>query len=279
MQNLTQGVIHVISLGAGVQSSTMALMAKHGEISPMPDAAIFADTKAEPRRVYEWLAWLEMQLPFPVYRVVHKEGLLANIMSTEVNGSKERFISVPFFTSSHHGGMTRRQCTREYKVQPIEKKVRQLVGLAPGQRAPKRILAVQYIGISLDEATRMKPSRTHWINHRWPLIEMRMTRSDCLVWMRENGYPEPAKSSCTFCPYHNAQMWRDIKDNDPESWQQAVEVDRHIRSGVASVARDLHAELYLHRSLKPLEEVDLSTAEERGQLNLFENECEGLCGV
>ena len=41
---------HIISLGAGVQSSTMALMAAHGEIGPMPDCAIFADTGAEPQK-------------------------------------------------------------------------------------------------------------------------------------------------------------------------------------------------------------------------------------
>jgi len=58
---------HVISLGAGVQSSTMALMAAHGEIHPMPDCAVFADTQVEPQSVYRWLDWLEKQLPFPVH--------------------------------------------------------------------------------------------------------------------------------------------------------------------------------------------------------------------
>jgi len=61
--------IHIISLGVGVQSSTMALMASKGEIGPMPTAAIFADTQAEPKSVYMWMDWLEKQLPFPVYRV------------------------------------------------------------------------------------------------------------------------------------------------------------------------------------------------------------------
>ncbi len=61
---------HILSLGAGVQSSTMALMAKHGEINPMPDAAIFSDVGAEPKSVYEYLDWLEGELPFPVYRVM-----------------------------------------------------------------------------------------------------------------------------------------------------------------------------------------------------------------
>ncbi len=58
--------IHILSLGAGVQSSTLALMAAAGEVSPMPTAAIFADTQDEPASVYKWLDWLEKQLPFPV---------------------------------------------------------------------------------------------------------------------------------------------------------------------------------------------------------------------
>jgi hypothetical protein len=296
---------HIISLGAGVQSSTMALMAAHGEITPMPDCAIFADTGAEPKSVYTWLDWLETQLPFPVHRVMHKEGLLVDLMSTDVKGGpRDRSVSAPFFTSGlvavpvyewsdesgdeeivgyasprQVSGMTRRQCTREFKIQPIERKVRELVGLAKGQRAPKQILATQYIGISLDEATRMKDSRTHWIEHRWPLIEKRMTRSDCLDWMSDHGYPKPAKSACTFCPYHDDHLWRDLKANEPEAFQQAVDVDNHLRSGTASVARGLNADLYVHRSCVPLQDVDFSTAEERGQLNLFENECEGMCGV
>lgn len=64
-------MIHVISLGAGVQSTTMALMAAHGEIKPMPDVAIFADTQWEPKAVYDHLDWLGSPnvLPFPIKRV------------------------------------------------------------------------------------------------------------------------------------------------------------------------------------------------------------------
>lgn len=170
-------MLNVISLGAGVQSSTMALMAAVGEITPMPDCAIFADTGAEPQRVYEWLEWLEGQLPYPVHRVMHKAGLLANIMQT----GRGRFVSVPFFTDSHHGGMTRRQCTREFKVQPIDKKLRDLMGLKWRQRAPKGKQVIQWIGISLDEAHRMKPNHNAWATSIWPLVDLRMTRSDCYI--------------------------------------------------------------------------------------------------
>ena len=66
---------HIISLGAGVQSTVMALMAAKGEIEPMPDCAIFADTGAEPRYVYDQLDMIEANVPFPIHKVKYKEGL------------------------------------------------------------------------------------------------------------------------------------------------------------------------------------------------------------
>lgn len=267
---------HIISLGAGVQSSTMALMAAHGEIGPMPECAIFSDTGAEPRHVYEWLNWLETQLPFPVHRVMHDRGLLVHIQESIAGG---RFAGAPFFTESNtgSGGRLRRQCTREFKIQPIEKFIRrELLGLAHGQRAPKHPQITQWIGISWDEIQRMKHPHNTFTAHRWPLIELTMTRQGCLQWMNEKGYPEPRKSSCTFCPYHDNALWREIKNTDPESWAQAVDVDRMIRSGVRGTSQ----KLYLHRSLKPLEDVDFRSPADFGQLEWgFQEECDGMCGV
>lgn len=267
---------HVISLGAGVQSSTMALMAAHGEIGPMPDCAIFADTGAEPAGVMKWLDWLEGQLPFPVHRVMKDKGLLDNIV-TSIEGG--RFAGAPFFTESDsgNGGRLRRQCTREFKIEPIERFIRrEILGLAHGQRAPKTPVVTQWIGISQDEMQRANLSRNAFQVNRWPLLELRISRSDCLRWMESKGYPMPVKSSCTFCPYHDNDLWRDMKLNDQESWNQAVSIDRMIRGGVRGTTQ----KLYLHRSLIPLEDVDFRNAADHGQMEWgFQEECDGMCGV
>lgn len=265
--------IHIISLGAGVQSSALALMAARGEITPMPQCAIFSDTRCEPLEVYRWLDWLEKQLPFPVHRVVEKRGLLHNIIKSLQGG---RFVGAPFFTESDNGGgKLRRQCTKEFKITPINRKVRELVGLAKGKPGPrKKILAIQWIGISLDEVSRMKPSRVKWIKHEWPLVDRRMNRHDCLRWMEARGFPMPPRSACTFCPYHSDAEWRRLKQ-DAYAWKQIVAVDTLIREGV----RGTKEKLYLHPSMMPIGEVDFSTEENRGQINMFNNECEGMCGV
>lgn len=262
--------LRAISLGAGVQSTTLALMAAKGVIGPMPDCAIFADTGWEPKSVYEHLDRLTKVLPFQVYIVSS-----GNLRSDLLNGSNStggRFAAVPWFTAN--GGMGMRQCTSEYKITPIRRKLRYLLGYAPRKRIPAGSAEV-WIGISTDEIQRMKDSRDKWQTHRWPLIENRMSRQDCIKWLGDNGWEAP-KSSCIGRPYHSDAMWRDMKDNDPVAWEDAVLVDKAIRS---SGSKFKH-EQFMHRSLKPLDEVDLSTSAEKGQKEFgFLQECDGMCGV
>lgn len=269
--------LRVLSLGAGVQSTTLALMAAHGEIGPMPDCAIFADTGWEPRAVREHLAWLMSPnvLPFPIH-IVSAGNIRADLLRA---GSGARWASIPAFTRTVKRrrleiGMIRRQCTKDYKIVPIRRKVRELVGLTR-RRSPDHPIVEQWIGISLDELMRMKPSFEAWQVNRWPLIEQRMSRPDCLRWLERHDYPIPPKSACVGCPFHSDMRWREIRDLDPEAWGEAVAVDRAIRTGL----RGIRGEVYLHRSAVPLDQADLSTPADRGQLDLWGNECEGMCGV
>jgi len=274
--------IHIVSLGAGVQSSTLALMAAKGLVTPMPVAAIFADTQAEPPSVYRWLDWLEKQLSFPVHRVT-AGSLTERITTTRVNRKTgKRYYSnmIPAFTLNPDGtkGIVGRSCTSNFKIVPIMKKARQLGGIKRGQ---KSVGVVQWIGISLDEVSRMKDSRDPWAESRWPLIEMRMNRHDCLRWMKSNGYPTPPRSACSYCPFHSDAEWRRLRAEEPEEFAKAVEVERLLQAAHAAVTTPgkMQGKAYLHESLKPLDTVDFSTEEENGQTSLFQNECEGMCGV
>lgn len=267
----TQPILRAISLGAGVQSTTMALMAAHGEIGPMPDCAIFADTGWEPKAVYDHLRWLMSPnlLPFPVH-IVSGGDIRADAIA-KANTTGQRFASVPWFVKRPRGaasyeiGMVRRQCTKEYKLRPIQRKVVELLGGRPKGGCEL------WIGISMDEVIRMRPSRVRYIVNRHILIERGMSRRDCLQWLERNKYPEPPKSSCIGCPFHSNEQWRALT---PEEFADAVEVDRAIRRQPG-----IGGEQYMHRDCVPLDQVDLTTAEERGQGNLFGNECEGMCGV
>ena len=260
--------MRVISLGAGVQSTTLALMAAHGEIGPMPDCAVFADTGDEPQAVYDHLHWLMSAnvLPFPIH--IHGRGIA--LSEAMLGGNK--MARPPLYTVGE--GMMGRQCTRNFKIRPIKQKLRQLLG--PGR--PQAGAIELWIGISQDEIVRMKDADVGYITHRWPLIEQRMTRRDCLAWMESHGYPRPPKSSCWHCPYQTNAQWRDKRDNQPEEWLKAVAFDAALRTPAMVALNDVEG--FLHPSKVPLAEVDLSSNGDRGQIEFgFLQECEGMCGV
>lgn len=269
---------NIISLGAGVQSSAMSLMAVKGEITPMPDCAIFSDTKAEPKAVYEWLGWLEKQLPFPIHRVTY--GNLHTDIGKQRPTGQYKKMPIPAFIKMkddgewRKGGLLRRQCTTDYKIKPLLKEVRKQLGIFK-KRTPEGVLVHQWIGISIDEAQRVKPSRETYVKHIYPLIDSGLSRTDCLRWMRDNYGVEPPRSACTFCPFHSNLEWRRLRDNEPEAFQEAIEIDRKIRTMWAG--QDKEAEFYLHKSYEPLETAEID--ENSDQIDLFGNECEGMCGV
>ena len=68
----------------------------------------------------------------------------------------------------------------------------------------------------------------------------------------------------------------------PIEWADAVEFDKAIRADATRKIR-LRSTPYLHKSGKPLEEVDLRTDEQKGIMSLFADEfgqeCEGMCGL
>ena len=269
-------VKHIISLGAGVQSSTMALMAAHGEITPMPDAAIFSDTGAEPQEVYDWLEWLTPQLPFSVH-VVSFGNLTEDCMKvrTAKKGHKYTKALIPAFVSRH--GLFGRKCTADYKVVPLRRKARQIAGIYGKQE--KNLVVTQWLGISLDEIQRMKVSMEKWLYMRHPLIDMKMTRQDCFDWMKKNGYPEPPRSACKYCPFHSNAEWRRLKAM-PEEWAEIVQFEKDLQA--AALQNEGPAKMrgvpYLHSSWMPIDEVDFKDYDNQLSFS-FQDECEGMCGV
>lgn len=270
----------VISLGAGVQSSTMLLMALEGAFDKVPDYAVFADTGAEPKVVYDYLDWLESVVDGRIPIIRASRGSLTDDLYSYMAGERRRVANPPFFVQNEadgkrKSGILRRYCTKEYKIEVVVKAIReQVLGLKPRQRVPKDVRVEQWMGISTDEAIRMKPSQYPWITNRWVLIEKNMSRDDCLQWMADHNYPLPPKSSCVFCPYHSDAMWQDLKTNHPEDWKTVVELDRAIRNGMPKV----NGQVYLHRSMKPIDEIEFKVNDEDRD-ELFGNECEGMCGL
>ena len=266
--------ITVLSLGAGVQSSALALLAAREDIKPMPDAAVFADTGAESKKTYDYLDMLSKEVPFPIYRTMKDDGLTKHIEQAIENN--DRCSNPPLFSEGK--GMIFRACTRDYKIRPINSEIRKIGGIKKWGHVKGKLKVDLWIGISKDEMQRQKESLESWIEHRWPLIELGMTRQDCLDWMTENNYPQPPRSACVYCPYRNNKEWKYMKDNQPEDFAEAVRVDKLARKGFKGGTK----KLYVHGDRIPLDEVDFSRGKDDNQTYLFhpmQQECDGMCGV
>jgi hypothetical protein len=269
----------VLSLGAGRQSSTIFLMSCYGEIEKI-DAAVFADTWWESKAVYKWLEFLisegkehGIQVHVVSGGNIKEDAIISQIRGIKTEGN--RWASMPYFVLGPNGekGMIRRQCTYEYKIRVLEKKFRELAGYKPYDRIPIGEVEV-WKGISTDEIRRMSIAKTRWIEFYYPLIELGMSAQDCLEWCENRGL-YPPRSACIGCPYHSKMEWRNMRDNAPDEWQEAVEFDKAIRN-----CGGMRGQVFLHTDRVPLDEVDLSIPDDyQEQLGMFRDECQGICGV
>jgi hypothetical protein len=302
-----------LSLGAGVQSTRLALDKElHQKLGIKIDAAIFADTHAEPKSVYRHLDKLEAAMDFPLYRVNNGNLTEDSLLLRKRNNPRQsvrtqdkpvdtidlpldlppsytraldRFgpetgftirTIVPFYIKQRDGkiGSVNRNCTLDFKVYPINKKQKELAGVVRGQ---KHVTVTSLIGISIDEHIRAKPSREKWCQHRYPFLEEEISRQDCINWLHSKGWGSTPRSACTYCPYHNDAEWVRLRDKEPEDFAAAVQFERDLQAQ-AEKADNLLGAPYLHSSCIPLDQVDFKE-DDPNQLSLFGNECEGMCGV
>lgn len=295
-------MLRIGNLGAGVQSTTCYLLEMEGKIEPCA-AWIFADTKEEPKAVYDHLAWLEAQGGTRIIRTGRMVGL-GDQLARGIHATGQRFVSIPAYTAEldHEQrkgqpaagcnyGQTQRQCTKEYKIEMIEKAIRQeIMGLKPRQRFPKHVRVVQLFGLSDDEPRRIRRVKENYQAHPWakpafPLASLGWTRERCRRYLLGCVPHTVPRSACTFCPYRSPIEWEHLKHTDPEGWARAVEIDRALRKEGNVCNRKLNQKLYLHRSCLPLEVIDFErlAAEERRKgrsPDMFEWACaEGMCGV
>ncbi len=287
-------ILDFLSLGAGVQSTALLTLCceRDPELGQWieqngytwPSYAVFADTGNEPDSVYRHLEVLQRyadERDFPVYITQYDDIVTRTLLRVEPDCPAKRIPSIPWFTKTIKGhtfskGQNRRGCTTTYKVEQIHRCVLEQLGFRRGER--KKHLGVlfrSWIGISVDEAVRMKDSMYGFAENVYPLIFAKgWNRRDCEKQLAE-VFPHPVpKSACIICPFRNDTEWQRMKTEDPKSFQIACDFDVKTRNypGFAN-------ELYLHSSMQPLDSVVFDVDAENGQLELFDMECEGMCGV
>lgn len=306
---MTEPTIRVLSLGAGVQSTTLLLMACEGKFVPGLDAAIFADTRWEPSAVYRHLGKLSAaaaEAGIPVF-VISKGDLRADLLNPD------KMSIIPAFTLAPDGnrGMQGRKCTVNYKLVPIRRQTRFMLGgravtsacrfcdgtgqrIAPwrvkrgnpvlgtcsvcdGQREVTRVgqpardrWAEAWVGFSTDEIGRVSShADTRYSRSRYPLLELGMSRTQCEMYLRHRGWGSVAKSACIGCPYHGNRHWREMRDTRPADFADAVQFDEAYRVGAG-----MASQRFLHESCLPLAvaPIDKIQRREHEQLDLLDLE-------
>jgi len=291
--------MRVLSLGAGQQSTAVYLLAANGDIPPL-DYAIFADTGEEPSWVYEQVEALQAYrtpagkpgAPILVRWLNGKTGERMTLGENLLTGNSGRFASIPAFTKNpnmwtrsgeNEVGKTLRQCTSEFKINVVERTIRrELLGLKHGE-AYRGERITQVFGFDFSEGERIFRTKgslalTPLSVGDFPLWDLQWKRVDCEQYILEVWGREVLPSACTFCPLVNAAFRRLIRDRDPEGHKRACAVDAGLRMPGAAASKMLDGELYIHRSMKPLAEVDLDANDERGLLPLMTGCLTGYCG-
>lgn len=275
-----------VSFGAGVQSTAVVVMAALGLCGcPRADYAVFSDTGDEPGYVYDHLrdvqAWGEAH-GLPVH-VIKLEG--STSLSKDFLGGR-RSLGVPAFVAGADGRAAplHRQCTERYKIEPIQRHAKLQLGLKSSRhKVPVGTRVLTLMGISVEEAHRMRSARKPWLENGYPLVDAAMTRGACIELVQAHGLtPPPDKSSCVYCPYHSDRYWQRLHDVFPQDFAAAVSFDEGMRArGNASGKMAMTKKPpYLHRSLIPLRELPFAASQRQQRFgDGFGNECEGVCGV
>ena len=232
----------IMSLGGGVQSSVMALMASQS-LPPTGSGGAFgpraglrhlrrhplgAAQRLRARRVARRPA-----LSFPLYVVDNGRSLREDLKALTNHSGSRSYVDIPVYLKGRGGegdGIGRRQCTDNYKIRPIRRKIREMQGLRPRQRVPAGTTVELWLGMSTDEAIRMKTSRDRLITNRYPLMEKGMSRQDCADWWTSR-YDRPPGA---LCPFQSRHRWVETKRRWPELFARGRGDRRQIagRAGI-----------------------------------------------
>lgn len=237
----------VWSCGGGTQSAAIAALIVLGEL-PKPAAAVIADTGREASATWRYYDnVLKPQLSkvgVDLVRLPHS-FFGPGWNTVDLLDGKGKPLMPMFTNISGEIGQTRKYCSNEWKARPCERYYRSL-GLKSGEI---------WIGFSSDEAHRWRaPDPDAAWNQVYPLVERRMSRSECIALVtRRMGWPDPPRSSCSMCPYRSDAEWTHLRKTDPADFAAAVRLERETHC--------IDPHLFLHRSCKPLDTVDFGEAQ------------------
>lgn len=256
-------MLRVFSYGGGVQSTAALVLAAQGKIdfrtflfcnvgedSENPATLQYFREYAQPYAHQHGIDLVEL---FRVKRNGEQETLYERLMKP---GSKSWTIPVRM----RNGAPAKRKCTGDFKIKVIAK-------WQKAHGATEKIPAITGLGISIDEFQRMRTdSGIVYQKLAYPLIDLRLSRHDCVKIIADSSIPVPPKSACYFCPFHRIEDWRKMSKDRPDLFEKSLELE-------ATLGKIGKSAIWLTKFAVPLDE-----AINTNQQSMFDDTCEsGYC--
>lgn len=205
----------IASWGAGVDSTAM-LVGLH-ERGIRPDAVLFADTGGEKPATYQYIEifqqWLS-QVGFPELQIVLYGGKDATL--------EDECLRLKVLPSIAYGF---KKCSQKWKRDPQDRFCNNWQPAKNAWTLGEKVTKV--IGFDAGETRRATFTEDKKYRYWFPLIEWLWARRQCKEAILRAGLPLPPKSACFFCPSSKKEEVLSLKDESPDLYGRAVEMERN----------------------------------------------------
>jgi hypothetical protein len=251
------GPLAVVSYGGGVQSTALLVLAAQGRIGPY-DAFLFSNVGDDSEHPATLRYVREVAMPFAAehgvtlheLRKTFQRGPRAgqvDTLWTRLMRKGSRSLPIPV-RMPETGAPGTRSCTADYKIGVTGRWMKEHGATLEN---PCRVA----LGISTDEIQRAKPGIDPvdpYQFREYPLLELGLSRLDCVNVIARAGLEVPPKSSCFFCPFTRPSRFQTMRHQEPDLFAKCVELERTLNERRVTLGRD---PVYLTRFGRPLDEV------------------------
>lgn len=253
----------VLNFSGGQQSAALLWMIIEGdiEVDKSKFVALNADPGMENSETYKYIEMMKIECEKAGIELITVPGPnLYNDLIELSETDKTRIDNPPYWTDKDGSPAPLMQkCTKFYKIAPMDRAIRRILddkfGISKNSRRIGENIVNKFIGFAYDEVERIKPSQQKYIEFSYPLIDMKLTKSDVEDYFKVNGFPIPPRSVCNACFANGTDTLMEMFLSRPQDWEQAVKVDEAVRD-LTQIG--VNNSVFVSKTLIPL--ADLATA-------------------
>lgn len=231
--------MNVLMYGGGRQTVAYCILVAQGKVPP-PDRIVIADTGREKSSTWDYME--EVTRPMLAAMGLEIEVAPHSLATVDLYAHNGDLL-IPAYTET---GKLPTFCSNEWK-----------------ERVARRYLKAQgvtgytsLIGFAYDERNRIKDAT----RKAFPLVDLMLTKRDCIEIIESAGYPLPPPSCCWMCPNQSNTSWQFQKENYPDDFAAAVVLEREIDEWDRENGG---SGMWLHAARIPLDQVDFTEPDHR----------------